>query len=72
MEDPETQEKFFTKANLENVCEAFTALYILEKRYMMSVGKADDYNRVQTSRLFENTKPRFYYDEEGGLCQINE
>lgn len=65
MEDPETQEKFFTKANLGNLCEAFTALYILEKRYMMSVGEADDYNRVQRSRLFEKQNLGFILMKRG-------
>lgn len=69
LDDPETQEKFFHRANLGNLCAAFTALYILEKRYMMSAGEAEDYNRVQKSRLFEQTKPSFYFDEDGALCQ---
>ena len=66
--DPETQEQFFNRANLGNLCEAFSALYILEKRYMMSVGGADDYNRVQKSQLFEKTKSSFFVNEDGALC----
>ena len=72
LDDPDTQEKFFNRANLGNLCDAFSALYILEKRYMMSVGGAEDYNRVQKSQLFERTKPSFYYDEDGALCQADD
>lgn len=32
----------YTKANLGNVCQAFAALYILEKAYMQSIGTISD------------------------------
>lgn len=69
LDDPETQEQFFHRANLGNVCEAFAALYLLEKRYMMSVDRAENYNRSQSSNLFEQRKPDFYQDENGCWCQ---
>ena len=72
LDDPETQEKYFHRANLGNVCEAFSALYLLEKRYMMSVGRAVEYERCQKSKLFENEKPSFYVDEDGCWCQVIE
>lgn len=72
LEDPETQEKYFHRANLGNVCEAFAALYKLEKQYMMAVGRALDYNRCKKSTLFENEKSVGYYDEDGDFCQADE
>lgn len=72
LDDPETQEKYFHRANLGNVCEAFSALYLLEKRYMMSVGRAVEYERCQKSILFENEKPSFYVDEDRCWCQVIE
>lgn len=70
LDDPDTQEKFFLRANLENLCNAFSALYILEKRFMVSVGRAEEYNRVQISQLFERKKPQFFVDENGYWCQV--
>lgn len=72
LEDPVTQEQYFHRASLGNLCEAFSALYLLEKCYMMSVGRAEDYNRVQKSKLFEKEKPAFYYDEDGDICQAED
>ncbi len=37
LDDPETQEQYFHRANLGNLCHAFSALYLLEKKYMKSV-----------------------------------
>lgn len=70
--DPDTQEQFFHRANLGNLCNAFSALYLLEKRYMEDVGRAEEYNRCKRSRLFDNQKPMFYYDEDGRPCQYVE
>lgn len=70
LDDPETQEQYFHRANLENLCNAFAALYLLEKRYMTSVGRAEEYNRCEISKLFEKRKPSFYVDENGDWCQV--
>lgn len=72
LDDPKTQEQFFHRANLENVCYAFSGLYLLEKRYLMSVGEAKEYNRCQKSKLFENNKPLLYIDEDGDLAQVDD
>ena len=72
LDDPETQEQYFHRANLENLCNAFSALYLLEKRYMMSVGRAEEYNRCKKSQLFEFRKPDFFIDENGCWCQVIE
>lgn len=70
--DPDTQEQFFHRANLENLCNAISALYLLEKRYMENVGRAEEYNRCKKSQLFDNQKPMFFYDEDGQPCQYLE
>ena len=72
LDDPDTQQQYFHRANLENLCNAFSALYLLEKKYMKSVGRAEDYNRCSKSKLFEQEKPTFFYDEDGYLCQYIE
>lgn len=69
LDDPETQEQYFHRANLGNLCHAFSALYLLEKKYMKSVGRAEEYNRSQKSELFEREKPAFFVDENGYWCQ---
>ena len=69
LDDPDTQQQYFHRANLENLSNAFSALYLLEKKYMKSVGRAEDYNRCRKSKLFEQEKPTFYYDENGDLCE---
>lgn len=69
LDDPDTQQQYFHRANLGNLCNAFSALYLLEKKYMISVGRAEEYNRCQKSKLFEQEKPTFYYDENGELCE---
>ena len=72
LSDPDTQEQYFHRANLENLCNAFSALYLLEKKYRKSVGRAEEYNRCQISKLFEKEKPTFFYAEKGYLCQYIE
>lgn len=72
LDDPDTQQQYFHRANLENLCNAFSTLYLLEKKYMKSVGRAEDYNRCSKSKLFEQEKPTFFYDEDGYLCQYIE
>ena len=72
LDDPDTQEQYFHRANFENLCNAFTALYLLEKRYMTSIGRAEEYNRCQISQLFEKKKPSFFLNESGQWCQAIE
>lgn len=72
LDDPETDGKYFNRANLGNLCNAFSALYLLEKKYMRSVGRDQDYNRAKKSELFEREKPSLYWDNDGNLCQIDE
>ena len=69
LDNPETQEQYFHRANLGNLCHAFSALYLLEKKYMKSVGRAEEYNRCQKSELFEREKPAIFVDENGYWCQ---
>ena len=72
LDDPETDGKYFNRANLGNLCNVFSALYLLEKKYMRSVGRDQDYNRAKKSELFEREKPSLYWDNDGNLCQIDE
>lgn len=52
LEDPNTKKPYFQQANLVNLCNAFAALYLLEKRYMMSIGQKKEYSECQESQLF--------------------
>ena len=55
----ETDKTNYSKANLGNLCNAFAALYILEKSVIDSVGTKDDLDRfLDYSRLF--VKPSRY------------
>jgi len=72
LSDPDTHEQYFKLANLANVLNAIAALYSIEKRYMMSVGTDAEYQRVDKSKLFEKSKPGFYWGEDGCLYQVIE
>lgn len=62
LEDPVTKQKYYIRANLENVCNAITALYLLEKAYMQDVGMNQDNGNRRKSELFEYKNTRSYVD----------
>jgi hypothetical protein len=56
-----TKETHYLKANLGNVLNALSALYILEMAYMFSISSEDDRDKFEDySRLF---KKKLYGDE---------
>lgn len=72
LSDPDTNEQYFHRANLMNLFNAFSALYLIEKKYMKSVGQAREYKRCRKSKLFEKEKPNFFIDDEGYICSCFE
>lgn len=60
LEDSVTKQKYYIRANLGNVCNAITALYLLEKAYMQDVGTNQDNSNRRKSELFEHNNIRMY------------
>lgn len=55
----------YSKANLGNVCNAFAALYTLEKAYMQAIGTEEDLKEfTECSRLFKQPRKDVVVVEE--------
>ena len=67
LDNPETNEKNYYKANLGNVCYSLAALYLLEKTYIKSVGEESKYDRREKSKLFEKTRIPYYTSDKHGI-----
>ena len=58
----------YEKANLQNLSNAFAALYILESNYLHELGDAVQIQSMKKSALFEKDESIFVVDDDGCLC----
>lgn len=70
LEDSVTKQKYYIRANLENVCNAITALYLLEKAYMQDVGMDQDNSDRRKSELFEHNNIGIHEDKVTNIITL--
>lgn len=66
--DKSTQASNFEKANLINLSNAFSALYLLEKNYILMFGDMTSSYSITNSALFERDIPVFFTKDNELFC----